>query len=41
MPTSLDAHYIVIREGKFTIGTETVPHLNKVTITLRGVEEDT
>jgi hypothetical protein len=26
MDTSLDAHYIVIREGKFNIGTELIAH---------------
>ncbi|KAM3144741.1 hypothetical protein pb186bvf_003050 [Paramecium bursaria] len=39
-PTSLDAHYIVVSEGIFQIGTETQPHLSPVSITLRGVWED-
>jgi len=26
----MDAHYIIIREGKFNIGTEITPHLHKV-----------
>ncbi|CAD8161606.1 unnamed protein product [Paramecium octaurelia] len=40
LDTSMDAHYIVIREGKFNIGTDSIAHQHKVQITLHGLEGD-
>ncbi|CAD8178892.1 unnamed protein product [Paramecium pentaurelia] len=40
LDTSMDAHYIIIREGKFNIGTDSIAHQHKVQITLHGNEED-
>jgi len=33
---TFDARYIVVRKGTFSIGTETTPYSNDLTITLHG-----